>query len=91
MGFEEECERKIQAIADFLKKEYKVITSNSLRLTPQGEAICIVQNTSRVRTFVLCHKLFKIGGMQGVETLGEAITDPIDVKYQKFLKEGSFK
>jgi hypothetical protein len=91
VGFEEECERKIQAIADFLKKEYKVITSNSLRLTPQGEAICIVQNTSRVRTFVLCHKLFKIGGMQGVETLGEAITDPIDVKYQKFLKEGSFK
>lgn len=91
VGFEEECERKIQAIADFLKKEYKVITSNSLRLAPQGEAICIVQNTSRVRTFVLCHKLFKIGGMQGVETLGEAITDPIDVKYQKFLKEGSFK
>ena len=91
VGFEEECERKIQAIADFLKKEYKVITSNTLRLAPQGEAICIVQNTSRVRTFVMCHKLFKIGGMQGVETLGEAITDPIDVKYQKFLKEGSFK
>jgi uncharacterized membrane protein YqgA involved in biofilm formation len=44
-----------------------------------------------VRTFVTCHKLFKIGGMSNVETLGEAITDPIDVKYQKFLKEGSFK
>jgi len=81
VGFEEECERKIQQIADFLKKEYKVITSTSLKLSPQGEAICIVQNTSRVRTFVLCHKLFKIGGMQGVETLGEAVTDPLAVNY----------
>ena len=90
-GFEEECERRLQAIADFLKKEFKVITGSSLSLSPQGEAKCLVQNTSRVRTFVTCHKLYKIGGMQGVETLGECITDPMDVKYQKFLKEGSFK
>jgi len=90
-GFEEECERRIHAIADFLKKEFKLIVGSSLSLSPQGEAKCLVQHTSRVRTFVTCHKLFKIGGMSNVETLGEAITDPIDVKYQKFLKEGSFK
>jgi len=91
VGFEEECESRLQAIADFLRKEFKVITGSNLSLAPQGEAKCVVQNTSRVRTFVMCHKLYKIGGMQGVETLGEAITDPIDVKYQKFLKEGTFK
>jgi len=90
-GFEEECERRLHAIADFLKKEFKVLVGSALSLTPQGEAKCLVQHTSRVRTFVTCHKLFKIGGMQGVETLGEAITNPMDVKYQKFLKEGSFK
>ncbi len=90
-GFEEECERRIQAIADFLKKEFKVLTGSTLSLSPKGEAKCLVQNTSRVRTFVMCHKLYKIDGMQGVETLGESITDPMDVKYQKFLKEGSFK
>ena len=39
----------------------------------------------------MAHRLFKIGGMQDVETLGEGITNPMDVKYQKFLKEGSFK
>tara|TARA_S200002703_G_C3761514_1_gene234385 strand:+ start:191 stop:697 length:507 start_codon:yes stop_codon:yes gene_type:complete len=89
-GFEEECERKLQAIADFLKKEYKVITGSNLSLAPQGECKCIVQHTSRVRTFVMAHKLFKIGGMTGVETLGEAITNPMDVKYQKFLKKGKF-
>lgn len=89
-GFEEECERKLQAIADFLKKEYKVITGSNLSLAPQGESKCIVQHTSRVRTFVMAHRLFKIGGMQGVETLGEAITNPMDVKYQKFLKKGKF-
>ena len=90
-GFEEECERRLQGIADFLKKEYKKITGNSLSLTPEGEAKCLVQHTSRVRTFLMAHKLYKIGGMKGVESLGEAIENPLDVKYQKFLKEGSFK
>lgn len=90
-GFEEECDRKIMAISDFLKKEFRTITGSVLSLTPQGECKCIVQHTSRVRTFVMAHRLFKINGMQGVETLGEAITNPMDVKYQKFLKEGSFE
>ena len=91
VGFEEECERRVHAIAEFLKKEFKVITGKGLNLTPEGEVKCMVQNTSRVRTFVTCHRLYKIGGLQGVETLGEAVTNPMDVKYQKFLKEGSFK
>ena len=91
VGFEEECERRVHAIAEFLKKEFKVITGKGLSLTPEGEVKCMVQNTSRVRTFVTCHRLYKIGGLQGVETLGEAVTNPMDVKYQKFLKEGSFK
>jgi hypothetical protein len=39
----------------------------------------------------MAHRLYKINGMQGVETLGEAIEDSMDVKYQKFLKEGSFE
>jgi len=90
-GFEEECESRLQAIADFLKKEFKTITGSTLSLKSEGEAKCLVQNTSRVRTFVVCHKLYKIGGMKGVETLGEGITDPMAVKYHKFLKEGSFK
>jgi len=90
VGFEEECERKVQQIADFIKKEYKVITGKSLSLTPQGEAQCLVQNTSRVRTFVMAHKLYKIGGMKEVTPLGEGITDPLAVNYYKFLKEGSF-
>tara|TARA_R110002124_G_scaffold202715_6_gene369289 strand:+ start:352 stop:861 length:510 start_codon:yes stop_codon:yes gene_type:complete len=90
-GFEEECERRVEAIAAFLKKEFKLITGKNLSLSGDGEIHCIVQNTSRVRTFVMCHKLFNIGGMTEVETLGEAITNPMDVKYQKFLKEGTFK
>jgi len=89
-GFEEECERKLQQIADFLKKEYKVITGKSLSITPQGEAQCLVQNTSRVRTFVTAHKMYKIGGMKQVTTLGEAVTDSMAVNYHKFLKEGGF-
>lgn len=96
-GFEEECERRLQAIADFLKKEYKLLNGRTLTLSPQGEATCVVQNTSRVRTFVNAHKLFKIGGLKGVDTLddlpkalGEGITDPLAVNYYKFLTEGGF-
>ena len=90
VGFEEGCEQRLEDISTFLKKEYKVLTGKMLSLTGQGEAKCIVQNTSRVRTFVMCHKLYKIGGMKDVETLGEAITDPLDVKFHKFLEEGGF-
>ncbi len=90
VGFEEECERRLQAIADFLKKEYKVITGKSLSLSPQGEAQCLVQNTSRVRTFVTAHKMYKIGGMKQVTTLGEAVTDTMAIDYHKFLEEGGF-
>ena len=96
-GFEEECDRRLEAIATFLKKEYKNITGKRLSLTAQGEATCFVQNTSRVRTFVLAHKLFKIGGLSEVDTLddlpkalGEGITDPLAVNYYNFLSEGGF-
>jgi hypothetical protein len=89
-GFEEECDRRIHGIADFLKKEYKSITGKQLRLTPHGEVTCFVQNTSRVRTFVMSHKLFKIGGLKNVDTLGEGVIDPMAVNYYKFLEEGGF-
>jgi hypothetical protein len=90
-GFEEECDRRIEAIANFLKKEYKTITGKQLRLSPEGEVVCFVQNTSRVRTFVMAHKLFKIGGLKGVATLGEGVTDPLAVNYYDFLAKGGFK
>jgi hypothetical protein len=96
-GFEEECDRRLEAIGDFLKKEYKNLTGKRVSLTGVGEATCIVQNTSRVRTFVMAHKLFKIGGLKGVDTLddlprtlGESVTDPLAVNYYKFLTEGGF-
>ena len=89
--FEEECEMKLQQIANFLTKEYRAITGSALTLTPEGECTCIVQNTSRVRTFVMAHRLFKVAQLTQVDTLGEAVTNPMDVKFQKFLKEGSFE
>jgi len=90
VGFEEECERKLQKIADFLKKEYKMITGKSISLSPQSEAKCIVQSTGRVRTFVMAHRFYKIGGMKDVTTLGEGVTDPLAVNYYEFLKGDGF-
>ncbi len=89
-GFEEECDRRLEAIADFLKKEYKSITGRQVTLTAQGEPVCFVQNVSRVRTFVMAHKLFKINGLKGVDTLGEGVSDSLATEYYKFLTEGGF-
>ena len=96
-GFEEECDQRLEDIAAFLKKEFKNITGKSVSLRAEGEATCVVQNTSRVRTFVMAHKLFKIGGLKGVDTLddlpktlGESISDPLAVNFYNFLNEGGF-
>jgi len=53
---ETETEEMIQNIADFLKKEYKKVTGNSLSLTAEGDVKVLVQNTSRVRVFVNAHR-----------------------------------
>ena len=43
--FEDEILQTINNAANFLKKEYKVITGKSLSLTPDGEIHCFVQHT----------------------------------------------
>ncbi len=90
-GFEEECERKIGEISGFLKKEFKSITGNTISLKAEGEVYCLVQNISRVTTFVNAHRLYKIGDMEGVETVGTGTESKLDSTFQKFLDQGGFK
>tara|TARA_Y100000593_G_C4310400_1_gene338057 strand:+ start:2045 stop:2566 length:522 start_codon:yes stop_codon:yes gene_type:complete len=90
-GFEEECERRINEIVKFLTKEFKAITGSTVSLTPQGEARCFVQNMSRVRTSVNATRVYKIGNMEEVLTVGEATESTMDAKFQKFLDQGGFE
>ena len=60
-------------------------------MTPQGEARCFVQNMSRVRTSVNATRVYKIGNMEEVLTVGEATESTMDAKFQKFLDQGGFE
>jgi hypothetical protein len=85
--FESNIEQMIEDIASFLKKEYKKVTGETLKLKADGECIVVVQNTSRIRTWAEASRDYIIGGMESVKE------DPreIDSKFKKFLEQGGFK
>jgi len=89
-GFEEECERRIDEIVKFLKKEFKSITGSAVSLTAEGEAHCFVQNMSRVRTSLNATRLYKIGGMEDVMPVSERSESKLDSSFKKFLDQGGF-
>ena len=71
-GFESDLEQMIADIAKFLKKEYKKVTGDALSLKANGEVDAIVQETSRVRSWVQASQMFDIGGIDAtVEVLSQ--------------------
>ena len=89
-SFESDVESTISDVASFLKKEYKVVTGNSLSLTPVGEVDIIVQNTSRIRTWCQAKMYYDIGSVEEVEAAKAPSEDNMDVAYRKFLDQGGF-
>ena len=62
-NFEDEINSRIAEIISFLKKEYKVITGNTLALTKEGDSHILVQRISNYRTDVQAHCDYRIGGL----------------------------
>jgi len=87
--FESDLEQMIADIAKFIKKEYKKITGNALTLKSTGEVDSIVQNTSRVRTWVQAKQYFDIGGVdaEGVKNPSE---DDMEAGFKSFLEQGGW-
>jgi len=90
-SFESDIESMLSNIAKFLKKEYKVITGDSLTLTPSGEVEIIVQNTSRIRAWCQAHQYYDIGSLKEVEGITSPSEDRLDSSFKKFLDQGGFK
>ena len=88
-GFEREIEQRIEDIASYLKKEYRKLTGNSVSLKPEGEVHALVQNTSRVRTWVQAQRTYTIKDLKGVELVEQPSTDKQD-DFQKFLDQGGW-
>tara|TARA_R110002012_G_scaffold37617_4_gene105256 strand:+ start:5289 stop:5837 length:549 start_codon:yes stop_codon:yes gene_type:complete len=90
-GFESELEQTIEDIVSYLKKQYRKITGESVSLKADGEVKAIVQNTSRVRTFVQAHKKYVIAGLADVKEILEPSSGDLQDGFQKFLDQGGFQ
>jgi hypothetical protein len=95
-GFENEVGGKIKAIAKFLKSEYKKATGSGLTLTAIGEPKVMVQNASRVRTWLQAYQDYNIGGIGEVEEYGHDLKEAsagrdVDDSIRKWLAIGKDK
>jgi len=91
-GFEAEIDQRLTDIAGWLKKEYKKITGNSVSLTEEGEVDVMVQNSSRVRSWVQAKKHYKVGGLEAdsnVDNSAEAST--LEEGWRSFMTNGGWK
>ena len=88
-GFESDLEQMIADIAKFIKKEYKKVTGNTLSLKKVGEMEAIVQNTSRVRTWVQAKCYYDLGGLDdSTEGIKAGSEERLDDAFRKFLAQG---
>ena len=85
---EADVEEMIQNVANFLKKEYKKITGDALTLTAEGDVDVLVQNTSKVRVFVIGKRNYKVGNLEGVIEVGLPSEDRLDQSIRDFISLG---
>jgi len=88
-GYESDLEQMIADIAKFLKKEYKKVTGDALTLKANGEVDAIVQETSRVRSWVQASQMFDIGGIDA-EGVKEPSEDNMEASFKSFLDQGGW-
>ena len=85
----DEMESTFADIVKYLKKEYKNINNEALSLTPLGPCDILLQNMSKVRTWVQCHKNYKIGNMGDTLPVGEPSEDRLEDNFKKFLEKSA--
>lgn len=83
---DEELEQTYADIAKFLKKEYKKVTGDTLSLTEDGKVDFILQNMSKIRTWVQATKTYTVGNMKDVIEVGEPSEDRLEDNFRKFLE-----
>ena len=89
-GFESDIDQRLSDIKGWLVKEYKKITGKSVSLTEEGEVDVRVENSSRVRSWVLAKKHYKIGGMDKDMQLDAPSEDRLEGSWKTFLEQGGW-
>ena len=91
-NFENDLARKMGDIVSYLKKEFKKITKKALNLKSLGDVDALVQQTSRVRVFVVATKTYEVGNLSSVDAVeGDTTVKNINRNFQDFLAEGAWK
>ncbi len=88
--FENDIAATLNDIKKFLVKEYKAVTGNSISLTKKGEPQILVQQTSRVRTFVQAYQHYKVSGLS-MENVGQPSEPSVRDITKKFLETAKAK
>jgi len=83
---DQELEETYADIAKFLKKEYKKVTGDALSLKEDGPCDFMLQNMSRIRTWVQATKTYTVGNMTDVIPVGEPSEDRLEANFKKFLE-----
>ena len=83
---DEELEQTYADIAKFLKKEYKKVVGETLSLTEDGPCDFILQNMSKIRTWIQATKTYTVGNMKDVIPVAEPSEDRLEANFKKFLE-----
>jgi len=89
-GFENDVEQRIADIASFLKKEYRKITGESVKLTKEGEPDIRVENSSRIRSWVTAKCHYKIDGINKEQQIEQESKDQLEKGWKSFLELGDW-
>ena len=90
--FEDEILQTINNAANFLKKEYKRLTGETLTLTKTGNHDVFVEDISRIRCNVVATCDYKIGGMTNVVESDEPESkDTVDDAIKNWLGSNANK
>ncbi len=91
-GFEDDIAKMIKTCLKYLKKEYKSLTGNALSLKAVDDPDIMVQNTSRVRSWVQAQQHFQISGMDdSTESVTQESEDRLDDAIKNWLAIGKDK
>tara|TARA_Y100000114_G_scaffold150311_1_gene165687 strand:+ start:27 stop:569 length:543 start_codon:yes stop_codon:yes gene_type:complete len=90
-NLDQELEQTFADISKFLKKEYKNVSGETLNLTEDGPVSMILQNMSKIRTWVQASKVYTVGNMKDVTPVAEPSEDRLEDNFKKFLEQSSDK
>jgi len=89
-GFETEVERQLSEIVKFLQKEYKKITGKSVSLTAEDEVDIRVENSTRVRSWVIAKMHYKVGGLDQEMSVTPESKDRVESSWRSFVDQGGW-